>query len=193
MESVLEVNNVDYAFLDVFPFKENLSFTIKEMMRNNITISEIISFYGYGIIEFEDSKHEKWNITIKDDFKKNKINALIFKVQESETLNPSKFEYIVVYNNVTKTDKSFGYYWYSKSNNKILTRVSLDDVPDVIIQSIVRDIHSFTKQKLYKALSDQLNYVEYKKIYEEYIKTYRSYSYEQYTKNNNTNLRWLAQ
>lgn len=188
--NILEVNNVSQPYLGITPLKENLVYEIKMMIMNNPLTCGMIEFLGCGHTTFDTDRHENWTIELRDEYKKNKINAIVFKVLDNEKYNPHKYDYIVVYNNVTKAESSFGYFWYRKSDNKMLSRISLDSVSDVIIRCIVRDINSFKVSKLYEAMNKGLNAIEYDKVYREYIESYRALSYENYIKNTNYNKRW---
>ena len=190
-ENVLEINCIDHLYLGVTPLKEKSIYEIKMMMQNNPLTCGMIKYFSCGIVTFDDERHDVWKIELRPEFKKNKTNVIIFEVDTSDVKsNPYGYNYIIVYNNVTKIDSSFNYFWYKEDENKILSRVSLDEISDKVISSIVRDINSFKVHKLYNTINKGLNIVEYEKIYKEYIETYRAYSYDEYVTNTFCNLRW---
>ena len=171
-----------YYFIDVKPFQYNDTYKIKKLLYNNPLISNICEQLYYGIVTFENNKHDSWNIDFQEMFNIN-TNIIIIKIKENLKFNPQNNKYLVIYQNITKAQNSYGCFWINSENEVKSMHVSIEYTFEDLLQIIIKDINLWSKIKLYNAISGihkKFNVIEIDNIYKEYIETYRSKSIEEW-------------
>lgn len=171
-----------YYFIDVKSFQYNDTYKIKKLLYNNPLISNICEQLYYGIVTFENNKHDSWNIDFQEMFNIN-TNIIIIKIKENLKFNPQNNKYLVIYQNITKAQNSYGCFWINSENEVKSMHVSIEYTFEDLLQIIIKDINLWSKIKLYNAISGipkKFNVIEIDNIYKEYIETYRSKSIEEW-------------
>lgn len=173
-----------YNYIDVKPFSKNDIYRIHKPIVNNASINSIYDSFYYGKVTFENSKHDVWNIETVEDFDNN-INCLIIKLKTDNINNPANYKYLVIYQNITNIQNSYGFFWINKDDKMSTMHICLEYLIDELLHTIVRDIKFWPQMKLYNAISGVYsihNIVELERLYKEYIETYRCSSYENWMK-----------
>ena len=182
--------NVNHLYLTTSVFKESLIYKLNSIISNNTTINDLTEFLGYGIITFDDNKHETWDVEVFDKFTRGKINSIVYKVKEDESLNPHKYDYLVVFYNNTKGYESYGYVWVDTNKQKTLLRFCLEFIDSIIPQHIMQDINSWKNYIIYELYNKpNLTFGEYKKGMNEYYLKNKGCTYDEYYDFNKCNRR----
>lgn len=169
----------NHCCLDISPFNTQQIFDFKSLIFNNVILNDFLSFESLCEISFNDDMHKEWNINLTNEFNKRTINGILFYVNYDPSQNPSQKKYLLIFQNITKNDKSYGYMWI-KENMIGQPTFALEYVTDAVIRSIVKDHYSTIKQNLYKVRSKIPTIKEYEEAYKYYIETYRYISYDKW-------------
>lgn len=181
---------VNHFYLDTSIFKESLIYKLNSIIQNNITINDLVEYLGCGVITFDDSKHETWNVEVSEKFTRGKNNAIVYKVRENELLNPHKYNYLVIFYNNIKGYESYGYVWINTNDSKTLLRFCLEFIDSIIPQHIIQDINCWKNYIIYELYNDpDLTYGEYKRRMNEYYLKYKGCTYDEYNTFNKCNRR----
>lgn len=171
-----------YYFIDLKPFQYNDTFKIKNLLYNNPVIGNIYESFHFGKVTFKTNKHDSWDIDIIDTFNSN-INTIVIKLKENQKINPQNNKYLVIYQNLTKAQNSYGCFWINSENKVKSMHVSIEYMVEDLLQTIIKDINLWPKLKLYNTIVDtknKHNAIEIENTYKEYIETYRCSNYEQW-------------
>lgn len=172
-----------FNYIDIKPFKFNEIYVINSLLKNNVKINSIYTNIYYGNVNFKSNKHDIWDVELFEEYQKTKTNSIILELLEDDFLNPRKYKYLVIFQNLTNLINSFGYAWVTNKdiNKEEYTNVSIDYEYDTLIKCIIRDINTWPTHKLYNAINNiprKFNAIEINDIYKEYINTYRALAYE---------------
>ena len=171
-----------YYFIDIKPFTHKDIYKINRLLINNPTISSIYDTFYYGITTFENNKHDLWNISLSNNININ-TNTLVVKLKKDPKINVQNNKYLVIYQNITKAENSYGCFWINNNNQVKSMHICIDYVIETLLQIIIKDINVWPKIKLYNVICNvdkTYNNVEVEKIYKEYIETYRCSTYEKW-------------
>ena len=171
-----------YYFIDVKEFTNNSIYKINSLLINNPVISQIYESMYYGETTFDNHKHDNWNIQLTNIFNSN-INTIVIKLKEDLKNNPQNNKFLVIFQNLTKSQNSYGCFWINSENKVRSMHVSIDYIVEDLLQTIIKDIHLWPKVKLYDAILDRKNKhnaIEIENIYKEYIETYRCSDYNKW-------------
>jgi len=175
----MEENNIIFTcgqcYIHLTNFKEKDASIIVCMFNNSLEISNLLSFNSYGIINFEDPKHQTWNIKLIDSFNKKSTNAIVFNVKEDEYNNPYNYDKLVIYQNSTKNLENYGYVWIRTFDNHSSIHSYLEYLKDNVMKEIIKDISTWQNFLIYQMLNsnNKLTKIECDKIYKKYIEEYR--------------------
>lgn len=172
-----------FNYIDIKPFKFNEIYVINSLLKNNVKINSIYTNIYYGNVNFKSNKHDIWDIELFEEYQKTKTNSIILELLEDDFLNPRKYKYLVIFQNLTNLINSFGYAWVTNKDidKEEYTNVSIDYEYDTLIKCIIRDINTWPTHKLYNAINNiprKFNEIEINDIYKEYINIYRALAYE---------------
>ena len=168
-----------YCHLGISTFKETEINRLKLCILGKIDVARIIKFKGYGIINFENSRGDKWHVTVNEKFTRGKIHCLVFDVIEDEINNPYNYSKLIVFQNLTKSIDSYGYVWV-KDNGTSLLRFCLEHLDDEVANHMMQDLNGWKLHHIYAAYNNEskLSGLEMEKEYKKYIETYRAISYK---------------
>jgi len=173
--------DVSHCHLGISTFKETEINRLKLCILGKIDVARIVNFKGYGIINFENSREDKWHVTFNEKFTRGKIHCLVFEVLEDEMNNPYKYNKLIVFHNLTKALDSYGYVWV-RDNGTSLLRFCLEHLDDEVVKHMMQDLNGWKLHHIYAAYNHEpkLNGIQMENEYKKYIETYRASSYDEW-------------
>ena len=168
-----------YNYVDIKPFTEKDVYLINKIVLNNPNLLKIYDKFYYGYTQFGTSKHDNWNISFEEKYNNN-INTIIIKLKQDIIENPQNNKYLIIFQNITKSINSYGYFWVNNNDNMDSMHLSIEYLIDYLLYAVNRDMNIWPKVKLYNAIFGiprKYNSVELEDIYKEYIETYRCKQY----------------
>jgi len=140
--------NLMYDFVQFSSWKEKPYL----IMVNNLTNGQYAQMFKYrcpGLIDFCEYSKDEIVITELTEFKRKKVNAIIFDMKESWK-NPGYFDTMIVYMDETGKSTSYGFIFYNtETNNNTQKYFIYGDVND-----------------LFRSLNDSLNCLQYKDLFD---------------------------